>query len=86
MIYQSSALLSETKKFRISRDCLSYKNKWEYLKRYNSELTDCIETEELFVLIGGLENRLIVIRKKGLQEQTVEKLSEHFARELSGKL
>ena len=51
------------------------KNKNHIIKRYFTELSDCIETDEIFLLIGTNENRVTVIQKSFLDKETAEKLS-----------
>lgn len=81
-VYKSSKLLSKPYRFEIYRNCIVMKNKFEYLKRYYSEINECIETDEIFVLIGGFEHRIIVISKRCITDEQSEKLSEHFRNEM----
>ncbi len=84
-IYRSSRLLSKPKHFKIYRDHFMFRNEYEYLKRYYTELSDCIETDNSFVLIGGTDHRVTVISKSLLNDNVIEKLSEHFSREMIGQ-
>lgn len=81
-IYKSSGLLSKQKRFKIYRDHFIFKNEYEYLKRYYTELSDCIETDDCFVLIGGTDHKVTVISKSSLEASVIEKLSEHFSHEM----
>ncbi len=80
--FRKSSLLCKEYEIRIYRDRLEMKNKNEYLKRYYTEITDCIETNEIFVLIGGIEKNLLVISKNGLQEDEKDQLSRIFRKEM----
>lgn len=80
--FRKSSLLCMEYEIKIFRDRLEMKNKNEYLKRYYTEITDCIETNEIFVLIGGIEKNLLVISKNGLQEDEKDQLSRIFRKEM----
>lgn len=81
-IYKSSRLLSKSSKVEIYRDYFVMKNEYEYILRYNIEISDCIETDSSFVLIGGYEHRISVISKKYLTPEQCENISLHFKREM----
>lgn len=81
-IYRSSKLLSKSSKIELYRDYFIMKNDYIYIRRYYSELSDCIETDDIFVLIGGVEQRIIVISKECLTQEQSEAVSEYFRREL----
>ena len=68
-IYKSSGYIPQKKHYKFYRDHYIYKNEYEYQKRYYTEIFDCIETKDLFILIGGLENKLTVIDKRQLDEK-----------------
>lgn len=80
--YRISKLLSKPFKVEIYRDCLIIKNEYEYLKRYYTEISDCFETDNSFVLIGGMEHNIVVISKKTLDDNQIENISGHFQREM----
>ena len=80
-IFKSSKLLSKNCKYYIYRDHFIMKSENETLKRYYTELTDCIETDDIFLLIGGFENRVTVISKRYITQSQRQLLSEHFQRE-----
>ena len=54
----------------------------EYLKKYYSGLTDCIETDDIFMLAGGIDNTIIVISKRCLSGEENSELSAFFKREM----
>ena len=81
-IFESSHLLHETIHCHFYRDYYEITNKYEFIRRYYTEITDCIETPELFVLIGGLDNKLTVIAKAELTDEQKNALSKHFSREM----
>lgn len=81
-IYKSSKLLSKPEKVEIYRDYFVMKNEYGYIRRYYIEISDCIETDGSFVLIGGYERRICVISKKCLTDEQCTKISEHFQREM----
>ncbi len=81
-IFKSSKLLSKEYTFQFNKDYFIMENEFEKLKRYYTEITDCIETDELFLLIGGIEKQIIVISKRSLKEEESQILSHHFKREM----
>ncbi len=81
-IYKSSWYISREKQYKFYRDNFTYKNEYEYQKRYYTEIYDCIETKDTFILIGGLENSLTVIDKRQLDPKQREALSSHFRSEM----
>lgn len=81
-IYKSSKLLSKSSKIEIYRDCFVMKNDYEYILRYYIEISDCIETDSSFVLIGSYERPIIVISKKSITEEQCENISKHFKKEM----
>ncbi len=81
-IYKSSRLLSKEYFFEIKKDCFIMKNEHEYLKKYYSGLTDCIETDDIFMLAGGIDNTIIVISKRCLSGEENSELSAFFKREM----
>lgn len=74
-IYKSSRLIGRTYSYEFSKEYFVMKNKYQCLKRYYTELSDSFETDDLFVLIGGIENKLIVIPKSCMESRDAEKLS-----------
>ncbi len=82
-IYKSSRLLSKPQHCKIYRDFLEMENEYESIKRYYTEVTDCIETERAFILMGGVEKPLLVISKKQMSPQQQTAVSEHFQKEMT---
>lgn len=80
-IYKSSKLLSKPYQTEIYRDYFVMKNDCEYIRKYYAEMSDCIETDDLFVLIGGIEKPISVISKKCLTEEQCSNISELFKKE-----
>lgn len=81
-IFRSSRLLSKEYTFEFYKDYFIMNNEFEFMKRYYSEITDCIETDELFLLGGGMYRKVVVISKRCLDEKTCTGLSEFFQNEL----
>ena len=81
-IFKSSKLLSKEYEFEIYKEYFVMKNEYEYLKRYYTDITDCIETDNIFLLIGGIERRITVISKRCLSEKESERLSQYFQKEM----
>ena len=83
--FKTSRLISKKYRFDVYRDHVIMKNENEYIKRYNTDITYCLETDEIFVLTGGFEKRFLVISKRCLTDEQRDILSEHFQRELVKK-
>ena len=80
-IYKTSRILSKEYSFTVKKECFIIKNDYEYIKKYYSELTDCIEIDDMFLLAGGIENRIIVISKRCLSQDEKIHLSDFLKRE-----
>ncbi len=80
-IYKSSKLLSKEYTFEFYKEFFIMHNDHERLKRYYTELTDSIETDDIFLLIGGMEKKIIVIAKRCLSEDEKRRLSEFLKKE-----
>ena len=81
-IYKSSRLLSKKYRFIIKRDYFEINNDYEFLKRYYTEIIDCIETNDTFILIGGMEHIVTVISKRCLTDEQIETISVFFKSEM----
>lgn len=67
--------------FEMHKEYFIMKNEYETLKRYYTELSDCIETKNIFLLIGGNEKKIIVISKNCLDDEMTDNLSRFFQKE-----
>ncbi len=81
-IYKSSRLLSKPKHFQIYRDFFEMHSEYESLKRFYTDISDCIETDADYILIGGTEHRVTVIPKKTMSEQQKQDVTRHFRQEM----
>ena len=77
-IYKSSKMLSKEYVFDVYPDYFIMRNKNESIKRYYSDVSDCIETKNIIVIIGGFEKRFIVISKRNIEKNELEKISRYF--------
>lgn len=84
-IYKSSHMLGKTEKITITRDEYILENKYETLSGYWTDMTDCIESSEFFLLISEYSKRLIIISKKCLDNEKTKSLSEFFKRTMTVK-
>lgn len=78
-IYSSNALLALPEKITLYRDSVLIENKYEHILEYWTDFGKCIESKSLFVVTGGRERKLLVIRKQSLTEEQTNTLSAHFA-------
>lgn len=84
-IYKSSHMLGRTEKILITREGYTLENKYETLSGYWTDMTDCIESSEFFLLISEYSKRLIIISKKCLDEDQMECLGNFLKRTLTVK-
>lgn len=77
-IYKSSHMLGLDEKITITREGYTLENKYETLSGYWTDMTDCIDSSQFFLLMSEYSKRLIIISKKCLNDEQTEKLSEFF--------
>lgn len=78
-IYASNRLLALPQKISIYRDSIVAEGERERFTEYWTDFSRCIETREAFVLTGGRERYLMIVKKDGLDAQRSERVSLHFA-------
>lgn len=78
-LYRSNALFALPQKIDIYRDSVVLKNKWEQFTLYWTDFSGCVETKEAFVIHGGRERNLLIVKKDGLSKEQISKLSSHFS-------
>ncbi len=78
-LYRSNPLLALPEKISIYRDSVIIENQHEQLMEYWTDFGKCIESKSAFVVIGGQERNLLIIKKQGLMEEQRNKISAHFA-------
>ena len=78
-VYDSNALLALPEKVSIYRDSVIIENAHEQLMEYWTDFGRCIESKSAFIVLGGRERNLLIIKKQGLTEQQNSKISAHFA-------
>lgn len=81
-IFDTSYLLSQESSFEFYKEYFTMSNQYEFLKRYYSEITDCIETDDIFLLGGGMQNAVIVISKSCIDEKKCSSVSRFFQNEM----
>lgn len=77
-LYEHNLLLSLPEKITVYRDCVIVQNSYEEILEYWTDFWKCIETKSFFAAIGGRERKLLIMKKQGLTNQQIEKLSAHF--------
>jgi hypothetical protein len=78
-VYASNRLLALPQKIGIYRDSIVAESERERFTEYWTDFSRCIETREAFVLAGGQERHLMIIKKDGLDAQREARLSSRFA-------
>ena len=78
-LYRSNSLLELPQKIDIYRDSVIMQNEREKFTQYWTDFSGCVETKDAFVIHGGRERNLLIVKKYGLSEEQKSKLSAHFA-------
>ena len=78
-LFRSNALLSLPQKISIYRDSVVVKSERERILEYWTDFAGCLEKKNAFVLAGGRERPLLIIKKQGLSPEQIRRLSEHFS-------
>jgi hypothetical protein len=77
--FSQNKLLSLPYKAVLYRDSFSVTNPYEQIRGYWTDSTLCLESDELFVLTGGWDRPLLVFSKEGLDENTLQSMSQNLA-------
>ncbi len=77
-LYGSNALLAMPQKITVYRDSVVLANECETFTLYWTDFYRCIETRDAFVMNGGRERDLLILKKSGLSEEQKHRLSAHF--------
>ncbi|HEX3025989.1 MAG TPA: YcxB family protein [Clostridia bacterium] len=78
-LYRSNALMALPQKVTVYRDSIVLENGRERFSEYWTDFSGCVETKDAFILTGGRERLLLLIKKKGLSPERQNMLSAHFA-------
>ncbi|MBW7572921.1 YcxB family protein [Caproiciproducens faecalis] len=78
-LYRSNRLLELPQKIEIYRDSVVIETSCEKILEYWTDFSKCIETPAAFVVTGGRERDLLLIKKQGLSNEQIKKISEHLA-------
>ncbi|MDF1494725.1 YcxB family protein [Caproiciproducens sp. CPB-2] len=78
-LYRSNRLLALPQKIEIFRDSVVIQSSCEKMLEYWTDFSKCIETPSAFVVTGGRERDLLIIKKQGLTNEQIEKISAHLA-------
>lgn len=78
-LYDSNALLALPQKITVYRDSVVLENEHETFTEYWTDFYRCIETRGAFIMNGGRERDLLILKKEGLSEEQKSRLSAHFA-------
>lgn len=84
-IYKSSHMLNKTETVTVKREGYVIENKYETLIGYWTDILDCIETGNYYLMISEYSKRLIIISKKCLDDEQNERLAEFLKRTMASK-
>lgn len=78
-LFRSNALLSLPQKIGVYRDSVVVESEREHILEYWTDFAGCLENGEFFVLSGGRERNLLILKKQGLSAEQRRRLTEHFS-------
>lgn len=78
-IYRSNALMALPQKVSVYRDSIVTESSRERFTEYWTDFSRCVETKSAFVLVGGRERDLLLVKKAGLDPKRQAALAAHFA-------
>lgn len=82
-IYITSAFLPLPQKIKIYRDSVVLENEYEKILEYWTDFAKCVETNSFYILTGGRERSLLIIKKNGLTPEQNQNISKHFSNEFA---
>lgn len=77
-LFRSSKFLSLPSQLQLYRDSYGEENAYEKIVGHWTDHLGCSETGDLFVVMGGWDRELLVIPKRNLTREEIQKVSEHF--------
>lgn len=77
-LFRSSKFLSLPSQLLLYRDSYCEENAYEKIVGHWTDHLGCSETGSLFVVMGGWDRELLVIPKRDLTSDEIQKVSEHF--------
>ena len=83
-IYDTNCFLKLENKVSVYRDSLIYENQYEKIVQYLTDFVFCMESSSFFILKGG-EKDLLILKKEGLDQRTVQKMRETFSSSFASK-
>lgn len=77
-IYKSSHLLNKTEHIEIFRDHFVMQSRYEKIIGYWTDMSDCIECRDYFLLISEFNSRLMIIPRESVKEEEWKQISDFF--------
>lgn len=77
-LYRSNGFLSLPSHLQLYRDSYCEENEYEKIVGHWTDHLGCSETNSLFVVMGGWDRELLVIPKRNLTPEELQRVSEHF--------
>lgn len=77
-VYDSNRLLSLKNQMALYRDSMVIENEFEKATEYWTDFDKCLENSGYFVLTGGTNRGMVVIKKQDLSKEQLDKVSVHL--------
>jgi hypothetical protein len=77
-LFESNALLQQENEVIILRDSIVIQNQYEKQQEYWTDFDQCLENPQFYVLVGGMNRSLVVIKKKNLTGEQADTVSAHL--------
>ena len=77
-VFESNRLLGLKNQMVLYRDSMVIENEFEKASEYWTDFDKCLENPGYFVLTGGTNRSMIVIKKQDLSKEQLDKVSVHL--------
>ena len=77
-VFESNRFLKLETSISIYRDSAVMENEWERFTEYWVHFEKCLESDRLYVLIGGINKSLLVLSKAEMTDFQRQQLTAHF--------
>ena len=77
-LFESNVLLRQENEVTIFRDSIMIQNSYEKQQEYWTDFNQCLENSNYYVLVGGMNRNLVVIKKQNLTSEQISTISAHL--------
>lgn len=77
-IFESNQFLRLSNQMILYRDCIVIENEYEKISEYWTDFDKCLENSGYFVLTGGINRYMLVIKKQDMSKEQICTVSTHM--------